>query len=91
MDNSVVRHECELQCRLCEKTVRSRRRLTRHYYRAHSTLYCGLCQFMTSSLQDWRDHVKQENKLLESVCILCRSQWSTLIGRDPSKYCALIG
>ena len=45
----------------------------RHYYRAHHSLYCGLCQLTTSSLQDWRDHVRQENKLLETVCILCRS------------------
>ena len=73
MNNSVVRHECSLQCGLCEKTVKSRRRLMKHYYRAHQTLYCGLCQYTTSSLQDFRDHVHQENTLLETICILCRS------------------
>ena len=73
MNNSVARHECRHQCGLCHKTVKTRRRLARHYYRAHHTLYCGLCQFTTSSLEEFRDHVSRENKLLESVCILCRS------------------
>ena len=66
------RHECELECRLCEKTLRSRRRLAKHYYRAHQALYCGLCEDVFNSLQEYRDHVRRENRMLESFCILCK-------------------
>ena len=68
-----VRHECSLACTQCDKTVKSRRKLMKHYYRAHNTLYCVLCQKTFSSLSQYREHVKQETSLLQSVCILCRS------------------
>ena len=45
----------------------------KHYYRHHQTLYCGLCDKTFSTLSEYRDHIRRENRMLSSVCILCRA------------------